>query len=238
MSLFRPNGLAGEVTERRISPGDVLAGGENILNGALATVGAGTWTGAMIATGIIRRTGPVGGYTDTTDTAANIIAALAGNASSPDVLPGTSFRMLFLNTVAQAMTWAAGTGVVTGTGTLNCAASSVREYLVTVLNSSATTILQAGVVNTSANLTFVLSLNRTSIPFQGSDGTGLSNLVGASISDGGVNIPANTFIIGVIEGQGGVTGVVMSAAATGTLASFAATIGPRVQFDALTLGTL
>ena len=135
MAAFRPMGIRnGLVATGGVMSGDLMIGGESISAGALTTVGAGTWLAAAIAAGIIRRTGPVGGYTDTTDTAANILTALAGNAQAADLAPGSSFRLLFINTVAFAFTFAAGAGVTVGTGTLDVAASLWREYLVTILN--------------------------------------------------------------------------------------------------------
>src|SRR3972149_7023690 len=105
---------AGSVTGRQAGPGDVLASGESYAT--LTTAGAGTILGAMFAAGILHRTGPGGGYTDTTDTAENILIALAGNDYKVNVMPGTTFRFLFRNTVAFLMTFAAGLGVIAGTG--------------------------------------------------------------------------------------------------------------------------
>jgi hypothetical protein len=85
--LVRPMVMGRGLTPDQVLPGDLVGSGEALLAGAIATVGAGTWTGAAIATGIINRTGPVGGYTDTTDTSTNILAALAGNASRQMSLP-------------------------------------------------------------------------------------------------------------------------------------------------------
>jgi hypothetical protein len=154
--LVRPMVFGRGLTPDQVNPGDLVGAGEALLAGAISTVGNGTWTGAAIATGIINRTGPVGGYTDTTDTSTNILAALAGNSYAADIVPGTSFRLLFVNTVALAHTFAAGVGVRSGTGTLSTAASKVREYLVTVLNSTPQQTLQCNTTNASAVVTFVL----------------------------------------------------------------------------------
>lgn len=236
--LVRPLGQRGnEVPAVALSPGDLLAGGENILAGTIATAGAGTWTGAAIATGIIRRTGPGAGYTDTTDTAVNILAALAGNAPDNPVVPGTSFRMLFINTVAQAMTFAAGTGVVAGTGTLDCAASKTREYLFTVLNSTRQQTIQSNTTNVSPTVTFVLPPNMSALPIG-------PNVPNYNITPGmlvtGTGISAGTYVTGVTQGQGGIIGVTLSANATATSAAggVALTFGPRVQIDALRGGDL
>lgn len=226
-----------EVAASPLNPGDLLAGGESILAGSISTAGAGTWNGAAIATGIIRRTGPGAGYTDTTDTAVNILAALAGNAPANPVKPGTSFRMLFLNTVAQAMTFAAGDGVVAGTGTLNCAASVWREYLFTVLNASPPVTVQSNTTNLSTTVTFVLPPNMASLPIG-------PNIPSWNITPGmgvtGTGIAAGTYVAGVTQGQGGIVGVTLSANATATSAAGGTPLvfGPRIQIDALRGGTL
>lgn len=226
-----------EVASTPLNPGDVLAGGENILAGGISTAGAGTWTGAAIATGIIRRTGPGAGYTDTTDTATNILAALAGNNPANPVKPGTSFRLLFLNTVAQAMTFAAGQGVVAGTGNLNAAASVWREYLLTVLNASPAVPVQSNTTNLSTAVTFVLPPNMASLPI-GPNIPSWNITPGMDVS--GTGISAGTYVAGVTQGQGGIIGVTLSAAATATSAAGGTPLffGPRIMIDALRGGTL
>jgi len=235
MVAFTATGTRGGVMNALVTPGDIFIGGESISAGAIATVGAGTWTGAAIGTGIIRRTGPVGGYTDTTDTATNIIAALAGNNPGAAIVPGSTFRLRVLNTVAQALTFAAGVGVVAGTGTLNIAASLIRDYLVTVLNSSPPVTLQSNTTNGSAVVTFVFPTGQTVYPI-GSAPNAINLTPGMTVT--GTGITTGTTILGVTQGQGGVTGVTLSANATATSGSGGVSLayGPTVQFD--TLGTL
>jgi len=242
MSLIRVTGFDGAMIEREMYPGDIIAQGEAIDAGALTTVGAGTWTGAMIATGIITRTGPVGGYTDTTDTAANILAALTGNVPAANVVPGTTFRLTFINTVAQAMTLAAGRGVTLGTngsGVVNCAASLVREYLLTVLNGMPETTLNCNTTNASAVVTFVLPPGATSLPM-----TATPNPAVAPITPGmivtGTGITAGTTVIGVTQGPGGITGVTLSANATATSAAGGVSLqfSPNIRIDGLRSSTL
>lgn len=230
--LARPlvvtNGLSGEM----LQPGSLVAGGENVLAGALATVGAGTWTGALIANGIIYRTGPVGAYVDTTDTATAILTALAGNASGAEVQPGTTFRTTFINTVAFAMTFTAGVGVVAGTGTLNCAASLVREYLWTVKNTTPQVLVNCATTNASAVVTFNLPPGQSALPI-GPAVNAVNITNGATVS--GTGITAGTTVLGVTYGLGGITGVTLSANATATTNPVALTFGPTIQVD--TLGT-
>lgn len=99
---------------------------------ALGTVGAGTLTAAMLLSGLIMRTGPTGAYTDTTDTAALIVAAMGDNTQV-----GDSFEFTHVNGVAYACTLAGGTDV-TLAGTTANAASKVRRYRATVTAVGAT----------------------------------------------------------------------------------------------------
>lgn len=233
MPLARPLVYAGGLP-RMMYAGDLLSGGESITAGAIATAGAGSWTGAAIATGLIRRTGPVGGYTDTLDTAANIIAALAGNLPAADIAPGTSFRLKFINTVAQAHTYANGRGTKSGTGTLTTAASCIHDYLLTILNASPEVSLQGTFTNAAAAVVFTLPPNMTAFPLGAAvNPQGIAITPGMTITDSttGGNISANTTVIGVTQGAGGITGVTMSAngggnsaAAPGDLLIFSPTI--------------
>lgn len=104
---------------------------------AITTVGAGVLTAAGIVGGLIMRTGPVGAYTDTTDTAVAIIALL----DNPAV--GDSWEFTHVNGVAQAMTFAGGVGV-TIAGVTDNAASKVRRYHVQVTGAATITITGIG----------------------------------------------------------------------------------------------
>jgi hypothetical protein len=228
--LARAVGFRGSPNPEYIRGGDVLGLGEVLAT--LTTVGAGTWTGAMIASGILVRTGPVGGYTDTTDSATNILTALAGNLFSSIVEVGTTWRFRFINTVAQALTFAAGAGVVTGTGTLTVAASLTRDYLFTVLSTQTPTTLQANTTNASAVVTFVFPTGTTSWPMGPSSGA-VNIQPGATVS--GTGITTGTTVIGVTQGPGGVTGVTLSANATATSAAGGVplTFGPTIRIDSI-----
>jgi hypothetical protein len=235
MAGFRATGMKGGVLGELLAPGDIMLGGESATAGALTTVGNGTWLGSMIASGIIQRTGPVANYTDTTDSAANIVTALAGNNPAAEVQPGTSFRLLFVNYVAFTTAWVAGAGAVTGAGTFTLAASSWREYLVTVLNASPAAQLACATTNANPSVTFVLPSGMQAFPI-GSAPTALNITPGMSVS--GAGISAGTTVLGVTQGQGGIVGVTLSANATATAASVALTFTPTVKFDGLRSGTL
>ena len=106
---------------------------------ALATVGAGTLTAAMLISGLIMRTGPTGAYNETTPTAAQIVAAM----DNPQI--GDSFDFTHVNGVAYTATLVAGTDVTLAGVTAN-AASKVRRYRCTVTAIGATpTVLITGI---------------------------------------------------------------------------------------------
>lgn len=236
--LVVPSCYRNGVMEDRLAPGDLLALGESLKAGALTTVGAGTWLGAAIATGIINRTGPTAGYTDTTDTATNILNALSGNAPGAEGRQGQTFRMRLINTVAFLNTVAAGAGVILGSGsTLNVAASTWRDYIWTLLNASPPVLLQANTTNTSAIVTFVLPAGMVALPI---GPTPLADNITTGMSVTGTGVPANTTVIGVTQGQGGIVGVTLSANATATSAAGGTPLsfGPTLQLDSIGSGTL
>jgi len=218
-------------------PGDLIAGNDNILGGALNTVGAGTILGAAFANGICYRTGPTGAYTDTTDTAVNILLAIQGDEQYSNVLPGTTFRFTHVNTVAYAMTLAAGVGVTLVNGVTVNAASSWREYIVTVLNSQPQVILQGVTTNSSEAVTFVFSGSQSAYVMGPNAGSRIIT-VGASVT--GTGIPAGTTVAGITLGPGGIIGITLSANATATSAStgVALTIGPAIQIDGFRSGLI
>jgi hypothetical protein len=106
------------------------------LNNALNTVGAGTITGAQIATGVVTRGGTqVANFTDTTDTGPNIIAA------QPNVHLGSAWEFTYYNGTAYAATIAANATGVTITNGQVIPAGGWARYLVTY--SSAANITMA-----------------------------------------------------------------------------------------------
>jgi len=232
----------GGIFDRTVAPGDLIAMGDS--DSTLTTAGAGTWLAAAIATGTILRTGPAGGYTDTTDIGQNIIAALAGGfnynplqpdptkpwAAAPnmDNIIGLSFRFLFINLVAQAMTFAAGaTGVTAGaggSGVLNVAASLVREYRVTLRNTTNQQVINASVPNGSTVVTF------TSAQPVGVITPGMLVTAAAGIA-------ANTSIVGVTHGQGVLTGATLSQNSNALITAANLTFSPEVKFDGLRSST-
>jgi ethanolamine utilization protein EutA (predicted chaperonin) len=98
-----------------------------IVASLVTTVGAATFTAAQFTGGIIIRSGSTAAYSDTTPTAAAIVAAI------PSCAVGTAFELTIRNTVAFIETILAGSGV-TLSQTTAVAASQARRYLCVVTN--------------------------------------------------------------------------------------------------------
>lgn len=104
---------------------------------ALTTVGAGTITAAGIAGGVTNRTGSTSAFTDTTDTADNIIAA------QPNVHIGDSWEYTYNNNTVTVATLTGGTGV-TVSGVTTVGAGKMARYLVTYTAASTITMVGIG----------------------------------------------------------------------------------------------
>lgn len=89
-----------------------------------SSAGAQTITAAAIMGGVARFTGAAGAVTYTTDTAANLVAAM------PQMDIGDSYVFSIVNTAAQTATIAGGTGVTAVAGNLTINASSKLFALV------------------------------------------------------------------------------------------------------------
>ncbi len=112
--------------------------GALLVSTARSTVGAGTITGAGIAGGVTNRTGSTAAFTDTTDTAANIIAA------QPNATIGQSWAYKYFNNTAAAATLTGGTGVTVSAITI-VPAGCWAEFLVTY--TAAATVTMVGVAS-------------------------------------------------------------------------------------------
>lgn len=119
--------------QRQVFPGDTVAGGESILATQSATTL--TITAAMLLNAAILRN-PAVGATDTIDTAANLVAGLMSGLGLTGISNGTTFRTRIIVTTAQTDTVqaTANTGVTVNRGAI--AASSMKEFLVTVVNGT------------------------------------------------------------------------------------------------------
>jgi hypothetical protein len=105
----------------------------------LTTVGNGTLTGALLTGRNITRTGPTSAFTDTTDTASNILSAL--DISSGE-LATTSFEVVYSNQSGQTATLAAGSGVTlaedTGAGSGTIPTGVAATLLISVTAGAVT----------------------------------------------------------------------------------------------------
>lgn len=102
-----PNGqLSGQSFQTTTGAIAVLAGQDtSLIETGITTVGNGTLTAAGLIGGQIARTGPVAAFTDTLDTAANIVTALGAFTS------GQTFIVRIKNATAFVQTLAIGTGI-------------------------------------------------------------------------------------------------------------------------------
>lgn len=202
---------------RDVNNGDVVAMGEVI--GALTTAGNGSLTAPLITSyTILSRTGPAAAYADTVATAADIVAGLAVNGQTPN--PGSTHRLRILNTVAFINTITTNTGV-TLSGVTAIAASSWRDFLVTLTNTTNSSIAVASTTNASAVLT---GISDTSL-----------RLITPGMTVTGTGIAANTTVTGVNLTAGTVT---VSNAATATGSLVAITFGPSVSIAGIGGGLL
>ncbi len=110
-------------------------GGNAITSTSITTVGNGVLTAAGIVGGVIVRSGPTGAYTDTTATAAQIIAAMPTGS-----LVGASRILTIKNLTAFAETLSAGSGVTLSGNKDVIPANSAGVYLVTYATASTVTI--------------------------------------------------------------------------------------------------
>lgn len=129
-------------------------GAGETINTNITTVGNGTLTGAALTGGYISRSGPVAAFTDTTDTAALIVAAIG----APFV--GQSWYVHIKNTTAFAETIAAGTGVTLPTNVI-IPPNSVGVYLFTLTSLTAITVVHAETVPITTNALEVITVLST-----------------------------------------------------------------------------
>lgn len=201
--------------QRKMMPGDVLRQGEVIPTTSTdaASGTTTTFTAAQIVSGIIIKTVAASGYTATTDTASNIIAA-AQPAS-----PGDTFRLRILNTVAVTGTLAGGTGVTLGTvPSTAVTASSFKEYLVTLTNTTPTLTCAADFTTTTKVITGMTQAQTNAIS------------VGMLVT--GTSVGASSVVTSIQPG----VGCNVSVNSTGTVVGGAVTFSPTVRIDAITMG--
>lgn len=146
MPLVKPTVFDGSI-QRQMFPGDTMAQGE-IMPATIVTTAI-TITGQQLGQGIILRN-PAAGATDTIDSAANVVAALSAGLGITSIPNGTTWHCRWIGTTAQTITVAAtaNTGVTVNRGAI--AASSGKDFLVTVVNGTPVQTLAGTTVNASA----------------------------------------------------------------------------------------
>lgn len=154
----------------------------------LTTAGAGTWTGALIAGGIIYRSGPTGNFTDTVDTAANIISAVGNSAQ---VQANNGWLLFFVNTTAFQATIAGASGVTIGGNATPVPANTTAIFWVSYAAAGAITM------NCIASFyNSVSGYDPSSVQTQFGSGTGTfleeGNLARAAYLSAGAINPATT----------------------------------------------
>ncbi len=118
----------------------------------LTTVGAGTITAAMILARDVLRSGPTAAFTDTTDTAAALIAAWPLESTN------SSLQLIYQNTTAFAATLAGGVGV-TMSGNLIVSANMWARILVVITGASTVTmyVISMGQANPLPDIKYTTS---------------------------------------------------------------------------------
>jgi hypothetical protein len=205
--------------QQQVSPGDLQLGAEVI--GTNTTVGASTLSAQNLLVPILMRSGSTAGYTDTTDTSQNIIAAMLGASgnSQAGIQPGTTWRFRLMNMVAFALTMAAGTGVTIANANVN--ASSVKDFLITVTNgSNQSTVTTAVQTNGSAVITGMMASQTA--------------LITPGMLVTGSGIPGGTTVNSVQPG----VGVTLSANATSSLTNNTLVFNPTITMQGIGQGLL
>lgn len=224
MSLVTPMVNDGGQVRAAVS-GDLFNSGEVVQSNS--TAGSATLTAQQVIGGILNRTGPGGAYNDTTPAAAEIIAALMSNGNyqgggayaANGVQTGTTFRFRHINTVAFIATLVAGAGVSLAGVTAN-AASSFRDYLVTILNGTPPQNYACTTTNASAVVTGMTADQTKNIT------------PGMAVS--GTGIPGGATVLSVQPG----VGFTLSANATATGSLVALAFTPRVEFRGIGSGLI
>lgn len=218
-----------------------------ITNVNITTVGNGTLTAAGLVGGLINRSGPVAAFTDTTDTAALIVAAL------PSFVSGGTFISRIKNGNPYVMTLAGGTnvtlpltniigpfqevwmyGVVGGTA---AAPTVTYTHLVTMPIAMSTSLTVPSIATLATNGAGVILgaamaggyVNRTTVAAAFTDTTDTAAAIIAG-NPGLVNKIGTSFIFRYINSS---TAVATIAGGTGVTVSAITTVGPGQAADYL-----
>ena len=234
MAGFRATGNNGSFTDTFIQPGDILLQGEAVtsISGTAGT----TLPATSLFTGLVNRSGPTAAFTDTIDTANNILTGLSGgdNVNTPVLVPGSTFRVRVINTTSYTETLAAGAGITLATGVFTLSADTFRDLLFTVVNNTQQQSVVGTLSSGSTLTTFALPGSSTSLPV-GPSPFGLDITPGCSVS--GTGIQSGTTVTALNMAQGGIIGCSLSATATASGLS-GLTFGGTIKVDSIGSGNL
>jgi hypothetical protein len=207
-----------------LAPADILAGGEVIL--ATTTTQPETVTGAMLMNSIRYRS-PAAPSADVLDTAANIITAIQSAIGGP-IPPGLTWRHRVVMLTANAITYSAtaNTGVTVDAIAGNqavVAASSFKDFLVTIVNgtpvrnvpcltTNASAVLSGIAASDIANLSVGMIVTNAVVGQQGNTIIGINAAAGTVTMSGNSNatnasVPTN-FVFSPVVKFTGITGIV------------------------------
>lgn len=172
------------------------------INTAYSTTGVGTLSATIIAGGVVTRTGQSAAATDTTDTAALIIAA------RPNIAIGDSWIYTYVNTGAFPLTLTGGTGVTVSVLPVIPALSWGR-YLVTYTAAATLTMvgITAGPIVPLAPSQFsTTALQSATITVGGITGAQICSVSNTGVTPANLNFPSGTQLAAGLP-NGGATGL-------------------------------
>lgn len=183
---------------------------------AITTAGAGTLTAAGLVGRVINRTGPTADFTDTTDTVANIIAAL------PNAYVGQAFFVDIKNNSSWQQTIAGATSVTVSGITV---IPSLMEGRFLVVLTSLTAIAITGISLSSIAGTITNAIQNGDVTVTATltqqTSTGLLNVTGLSVN---VQAGQTYNFKGWLHGTAGASGgLKVQMSGTATLTSFSGT---------------
>lgn len=215
--------------QRKQEAGDIIAAAISVA--ALTTAGAGIITPAMIAAGVIRRTGPITNYTDTWPTAAQIADLAKSYGGMVDWSPGIGFMVRHINTVGYSATMVvpASSGISLSTSKYSTvtanAASKWRDYFVELVSEPVdASLVTAAITNGSKKIVPSAELKYGS--------------VAPGMSVYGTGIGASALVTHVIHGVSGISEVWVDTNSTADSTAATVTFTPTVVIHSIGAGDL
>ena len=215
--------------QRKQEAGDCMAAAFSA--SALTTVGDGAITVALLTSGMIRRSGPTGAYTDTFPTADQIATAVRSYGSQVDWSPGIGLLLRHINTVGYAATIAvpANAGMSLSTAKYSSvtanAASKWRDYFLELVSEPvAARLVTAAITNGTKKIVPAVELPYGS--------------VAANMSVYGTGIGASAKVTHVVHGVSGISEVWVDTNSTADNVAAAVTFTPTIVVHSIGAGDL